>query len=34
MLCEEGMTIAKIRSALSVPQSTKQIASVKTHNTK
>jgi hypothetical protein len=32
MLCEEGMTTLETRSALSVPQSTKQATLVKTHN--
>jgi hypothetical protein len=30
MLCEEGMTTTKTRSALSVPQNTKQTPLVKT----
>jgi hypothetical protein len=30
MLCEEGMTTIEARSALSVPQSTKQVAPTKT----
>jgi hypothetical protein len=32
MLCEEGMTIAKARRALSIPQNIKQI--IPTKNTK
>jgi hypothetical protein len=32
MLCEEGMTIVEARSALPVPQSTKHVAPMKTHN--
>ncbi len=32
MLCEEKVTIAEARSALSVPQNTKQVAPLKTHN--
>ncbi len=32
MLCEEGMTIVETRSALSIPQSTKQVASIKTQS--
>jgi hypothetical protein len=32
MLCEEGMTITKVKSALSVPQSTKLPAPAKTQN--
>jgi hypothetical protein len=32
MLCEEGMTIAEIRIALSITQSTKQTTPTKTHS--
>jgi hypothetical protein len=32
MLCEKGMTIAKKRNALLVPQNTKHAALVKTHS--
>ncbi len=32
MLCEEGMTITKARSALLVPHSTKQVAPTKTQS--
>ncbi len=32
MLCEEGMTTTKARSALLVPQNTKQVALAKTQN--
>ncbi len=32
MLCEEGMTTAKARSALKVPQSTTQIVPAKTQS--
>jgi NRPS condensation-like uncharacterized protein len=31
-MCEEGMTTIKTRSALSVPQSTKQATPPKTHS--
>ncbi len=32
MLCEEGMLITKVRSALLVPQSIKHVAPTKTYN--
>jgi hypothetical protein len=32
MLCEESMTIVKTRSALSIPQNTKQTTLAKTQN--
>jgi hypothetical protein len=32
MLCEEGMTITKTRSAFLVPQSTKKVTSMKTQS--
>ncbi len=32
MLCEEGMIITEVRSALSIPQNTKQIVSTKTQD--
>ncbi len=32
MLCEEGMTVAEARSALLVPQNTKQVAPIKTES--
>jgi hypothetical protein len=32
MLCEENMTIIETRNALSIPQSTKQVAPPKTRN--
>jgi len=32
MLCEEGMTITKVRNALSIPQSTKQTTPPKTQS--
>jgi hypothetical protein len=32
MLCEEGMTTTKTRSALSIPHNTKEVTSMKTQN--
>jgi hypothetical protein len=32
MLCEENMTATKARSALSIPQSTKHVTTMKTHS--